>query len=156
MRERPDDIATLATHFMQRAARKLGKRLDRIDSASIQRLVDHSWPGNIRDLQNVIERAAILAGGTELLVNWALGPAPSAATQVAPVADAQAGSAEAVDAGSLALQALERRHIVEVLKKTRGVIEGPQGAAQLLRLKPSTARFRIRKLGIHRSEYLPN
>jgi formate hydrogenlyase transcriptional activator len=157
LRERREDIPLLATHFMQRAARKLGKRLDRIDSASMQRLIDHSWPGNIRDLQNVIERAAILADSNELLVNWALGPAPSAAaTQATQIADAQVGSTETDDTGSLALQALERRHIVEVLKKTRGVIEGPQGAAQLLRLKPSTARFRIRKLGIHRSEYLPN
>jgi DNA-binding NtrC family response regulator len=157
LRERREDIPLLATHFMQRAARKLGKRLDRIDSASMQRLVNHSWPGNIRDLQNVIERAAILADSNELLVNWALGPVPSAAaTQTAQVADGQADSVETIDAGSLALQALERRHIVEVLKKTRGVIEGPQGAAQLLRLKPSTARFRIRKLGIQRSEYLPN
>ena len=91
LRERREDIPLLATHFMQRAARKLGKRLDRIDSASMQRLVDHSWPGNIRDLQNVIERAAILADGNELLVNWALGPAPpAAATQVAQLADAQA------------------------------------------------------------------
>jgi transcriptional regulator with GAF, ATPase, and Fis domain len=52
------------------------------------------------------------------------------------------------------LSAHERRHILEVLRKTRGVIEGPQGAAQLLKLKPSTARFRIRKLGIQRSEYM--
>jgi formate hydrogenlyase transcriptional activator len=158
LRERREDIPLLATHFMQRAARKLGKRLDRIDSASMQRLVDHSWPGNIRDLQNVIERAAILADGNELRVNWALGPAPSAAgaTQAVQVADEQVAPTETVETNSLALQALERRHIVEVLKKTRGVIEGPQGAAQLLRLKPSTARFRIRKLGIHRSEYLSN
>jgi formate hydrogenlyase transcriptional activator len=157
LRERRDDIPLLATHFMQRAARKLGKRLDRIDAASMKRLVDHNWPGNIRDLQNVIERAAILADANELVVNWALGPGPpAAATLSAKIADGQEGSVEAVENGSLALQALERRHIVEVLKKTRGVIEGPQGAAQLLRLKPSTARFRIRKLGIQRTEYLPN
>ena len=57
---------------------------------------------------------------------------------------------------SLALQARERKHIIDVLKRTRGVIEGPQGAAALLRLKPSTARFRIRKLKIDRKEYLPS
>jgi formate hydrogenlyase transcriptional activator len=157
LRERREDIPLLATHFMQRAARKLGKRLDRIDSASMQRLIDHSWPGNIRDLQNVIERAAILAQGNELLVNWELGPSPAATPgQITQIADVREPPPEAVETGSLALQALERRHIVEVLRKTRGVIEGPQGAAQLLRLKPSTARFRIRKLDIRRSEYLPD
>jgi formate hydrogenlyase transcriptional activator len=157
LRERREDIPLLATHFMQRAARKLGKRLDRIDSASMQRLIDHSWPGNIRDLQNVIERAAILAQGSELLVNWELGPAPAAASgPVEQIAEVRETPPETAETGSLALQALERRHIVEVLRKTRGVIEGPQGAAQLLRLKPSTARFRIRKLDIRRSEYLPD
>jgi DNA-binding NtrC family response regulator len=158
LRERRDDIPLLATHFMQRAGRKLGKRLDRIESASMQRLVEHNWPGNIRDLQNVIERAAILADGAELVVNWALGPAAppqaSAATRLditsAAISHAPNGGAEPE---SMALQALERRHIIEVLRKTRGVIEGPQGAAKLLKLKPSTARFRIRKLGIQRAEY---
>ncbi len=149
---------------MQRAARKLGKRLDRIEPGSMRRLVEHGWPGNIRDLQNVIERAAILADGVQLVVNWELGPAapnnaalPAPARAPAPAAAAPASNGAAdCGAGSLALQALERRHIVEVLRKTRGVIEGPRGAAELLRLKPSTARFRIRKLGIQRSEYISN
>jgi formate hydrogenlyase transcriptional activator len=164
LRERRDDIPLLATHFMQRSARKLGKRLDRIDSASMQRLTAHSWPGNIRDLQNVIERAAILADGPELVVNWELGPAaPGAelavgaspdATADAQVSPKQPNGADGAPP-SLDLQALERKHIIDVLKKTRGVIEGPQGAAKLLHLKPSTARFRIRKLGIERKEYLP-
>jgi len=160
LRERRDDIPLLATHFMQRAARKLGKRLDRIAAESMARLAAHSWPGNIRDLQNVIERAAILADGNELVVDWELGP--TAATPAvargtngagahAPVAPANAAPPPA---DSPSLSALERRHIIDVLRKTRGVIEGPQGAAQLLKLKPSTARFRIRKLGIQRSEYM--
>jgi transcriptional regulator with GAF, ATPase, and Fis domain len=70
-------------------------------------------------------------------------------------AEAPVAVTPAADAGegSLALQSLERRHIIDVLRKTRGVIEGPQGAARLLKLKPSTARFRVRKLGISRSDY---
>ena len=89
LRDRRDDIPLLATHFMQRAARKLGKRLERIDADSMQRLVAHSWPGNIRDLQNVIERAAILADGSELVVNWELGPAaPGSAPPVAAATSA--------------------------------------------------------------------
>ena len=152
LRERREDIPLLATHFMQRAARKLGKRLDRIASSSLQRLVDHSWPGNIRDLQNVIERAAILADGAELVVDWDLGPMAMTAPAIngAPLLEAPA---EEDAPSSLALRSAERKHIVDVLRRTRGVIEGPQGAAQLLKLKPSTARFRIRKLGIERSEY---
>src|SRR5690349_409534 len=136
LRERRDDIPLLATHCMQRAARKLGKRLDRIAPATMERLVGHSWPGNIRDLQNVIERAAILADGAELVVDWDLGPA--AATASAPATPATHGASAPADqdedAGEpLALRALERRHIVEVLRKTRGIIEGPHGAAQLLK-----------------------
>jgi DNA-binding NtrC family response regulator len=152
LRERRDDIPLLATYFMQRAARKLGKRIDRIEAGSLRRLVEYSWPGNIRDLQNVIERAAILADDVELRIDWPLGPAvPVQDAPAVPVSTAAAGNEEPAP---LALQALERRHIVDVLRKTRGVIEGPQGAARLLELKPSTARFRIRKLGIARSEYL--
>ena len=163
LRERRDDIPLLANYFMQRAARKLGKRLDRIEPRSLERLTNHTWPGNIRDLQNVIERAAILADGAELIVNWELGPATiaaptSAATLGAPPAPAANGAEHATSAPangeSLALRELERRHIIDVLRKTRGVIEGPQGAARLLKLKPSTARFRIRKLGIGRTDYL--
>jgi formate hydrogenlyase transcriptional activator len=158
LRERRDDIPLLAAHFMQRAARKLGKRLDRIAPATLRRLVEHAWPGNIRDLQNVIERAAILADGAELVVEWDLGPgspAPlngvSAHGAVSPAAPPAPASGE--EAGPTELRVLERRHIIDVLRRTRGVIEGPQGAAQLLKLKPSTARFRIRKLGIQRSDY---
>jgi DNA-binding NtrC family response regulator len=149
LRERRDDIPLLALHFMQRAARKLGKRLDRIDPASMQRLVAHGWPGNIRDLQNVIERAAILADGAELVVAWDLGPGSS---QETPAPAAAAADPDPVDS-SLALRALERKHVIEVLRKTRGIIEGPKGAAHLLKLKPSTARFRIRKLNIQRADY---
>jgi formate hydrogenlyase transcriptional activator len=152
LRERRDDIPLLATYFMQRAARKLGKRIARIEAGSLRRLVEYSWPGNIRDLQNVIERAAILADGMELRIDWPLGPAvPVQSATAAPVPTVASVNEEPAP---LALQALERRHIVDVLRKTRGIIEGPQGAARLLELKPSTARFRIRKLGIARSEYL--
>jgi DNA-binding NtrC family response regulator len=163
LRERRDDIPLLATYFLQRAARKLGKRIDGFEPRTMALLTAHCWPGNIRDLQNVIERAAILADGPELVVNWDLGPPhhPNAAAQGpaserAPATSAPAREPPVDDGGteSLALRAHERRHIVEVLRKTRGVIEGPRGAAQLLKLKPSTARFRIRKLGIERAEYL--
>jgi formate hydrogenlyase transcriptional activator len=151
LRERRDDIPLLAHHFMQRAARKLGKRLERIEATTLDTLTRHDWPGNIRDLQNVIDRAAILADGAELAVNWALGPVTPARPQTNGASRPSAESPKPVE--PLSLQDLERQHFIEVLRKTRGTIEGPQGAAHLLKLKPSTARFRIRKLGIQRSDY---
>jgi transcriptional regulator with GAF, ATPase, and Fis domain len=157
LRERRDDIPLLAHHFLQRAARKLGKRIERIAPDTLARLARHDWPGNIRDLQNVIDRAAILADGAELVVDWPLGPsaaaAPAAGTpSVAPPPPA-AGNGNGLEEGPMPLRDLERAHFIEVLRKTRGVIEGPNGAAHLLKLKPSTARFRMRKLGIGRADY---
>jgi DNA-binding NtrC family response regulator len=153
LRERREDIPLLAEAFMRRCAARLRKPLERIAPRSMEVLRAHDWPGNVRDLQNVIERAAVLAEHGELVVDWDLAPvrpAPRAAGAAAPppVAAVAAPAAEL-----LSLEDLERRHIVEVLRRTRGVIEGPQGAARLLDLKPSTARFRIKKLGIRRSEF---
>jgi DNA-binding NtrC family response regulator len=170
LRERPEDIETLARHFMQRMARKLGKPLSRIDPATLARLRAHSWPGNIRDLQNTIERAAVLSLDDTLVVDWDLGPvrratlgAPAAPIpQAAPVNGADAShplvSAPAAAASAAqevqTLEEIERAHFITVLRKTRGVIEGPRGAAKLLNLKPSTARFRMKKLGIEKQHYL--
>jgi len=74
LRERAEDISVLANHFMQRMARKLGKPIEHIAPATLAQLNRYSWPGNIRDLQNTIERAAVLATGSELVVDWDLGP----------------------------------------------------------------------------------
>src|SRR5215470_4527875 len=74
LRERAEDISVLANHFMQRMARKLGKPIKRIAPSTLAQLNRYSWPGNIRDLQNTIERAAVLATGSELVVDWVLGP----------------------------------------------------------------------------------
>lgn len=157
LRERREDIGALARHFMVRVSRKLGRGFDSIDPASLQRLTTHAWPGNVRDLQNVIERAAVLSTGSELVVDWELGPPPAVPTQAPTAADAAPITAHAAPVNgeprTLSLEEIERQHIVAVLRQTRGVIEGPQGAAQLLHLKPSTARFRIKKLGIQRQEY---
>jgi formate hydrogenlyase transcriptional activator len=164
LRERPDDVETLAHHFMRRMARKLGKPLGRIDPRTLDRLKQHSWPGNIRDLQNTIERAAILATDDTLVIDWDLGPAPRpAATPVATVTTPShptngtlhpPSNGNNAASGDMTLEAIERQHIIGVLRRTRGVIEGPDGAARLLNLKPSTARFRMKRLGITRSDYL--
>jgi DNA-binding NtrC family response regulator len=163
LRERPEDIETLALHFMQRMARKLGKPLSRIAPDTLAKLRAHSWPGNIRDLQNTIERASVLSLDDTLVVDWDLGPTRRAtavepATPALPAA-AHTNGADAAHAAEPSkevqtLEQIERAHFISVLRKTHGVIDGPRGAARLLNLKPSTARFRMKKLGIAKHDYL--
>jgi transcriptional regulator with GAF, ATPase, and Fis domain len=155
LRERSEDIPALAQFFMERCARKLGKSLRGIEAGTLATLQAHSWPGNIRDLQNTIERAAILSSGELLRVDWILDAGPqSCFAAVAPKEAAVAATAPG-NGSVYSLEEMERQHFIAVLKKTRGVIEGPNGAARLLELKPSTTRFRIKKLGIRREEFLP-
>jgi len=149
LRERPEDIETLALHFMRRMGRKMGKVLTEIEPGALRALKAHPWPGNIRDLQNTIERAAVLAQGSTLRVDWKLDypdslPVPR---QAVP---------EVREIESQSLQAIERNHIIAMLKKTRGVIEGPHGAARLLNMNASTTRFRMKKLGITRTDFAPD
>ena len=150
LRTRPEDVAMLAEHFMRRMASRLGRPLRRIDPDTLARLQAHRWPGNVRELQAVIERAAVQASGDTLVVDWAL----EAGASVTSTPSADTAGDAAANAEVLTLQEVERRHIIAVLKRTRGVIEGPKGAARLLNLKPSTARFRMKKLGISRTDYV--
>jgi len=129
-------------------ARKHGRQITRIATSALQALVDYTWPGNIRDLQNTIERAVILCDGDQLTLDQPLVAPPRATNGV------DTPRAEAAPDDSLRLDDAERRHIIAVLRQTRGVIEGPRGAAALLSLKPSTARFRMKKLGISKSDYM--
>ena len=159
LRERPEDVEILANYFMQRMARKLGRPLTRIAPDTLAKLRSYSWPGNIRDLQNTIERAAVLAPDDTLVIDWDLGPRPRGNGHAAsghPVAEHAAAEQPAPGSTAtdpLTLEALERAHIITVLKRTHGVIEGPKGAARMLNLKPSTTRFRMKKLGITKADY---
>jgi len=158
LRARAEDIPALAQYFLERFARKLGKPLRAVDPETLAVLKAHSWPGNIRDLQNTIERAVILSEGDMLRVEWQLTPAPQSCFTAAAHGSAAAPAISApVSSGNgsavSTLEEIERQHFIQVLRKTRGVIEGPHGAARLLDLKPSTARFRIKKLGIRREHY---
>jgi DNA-binding NtrC family response regulator len=156
LRQRVDDIPALATFFMARFARKMGKPLQRISSEALAKLRTYSWPGNIRDLQNVIERATLLSNGNELTIEWSLEPVGPSCFSTIAAHSSQANPSPtetAPPSDSLALDEFERQHFISVLKKTRGVIEGQNGAAKLLNLKPSTTRFRIKKLGITREQY---
>jgi transcriptional regulator with GAF, ATPase, and Fis domain len=158
LRERRGDIAELARHFIERLARKVGSQVRTLGADARQRLEAHTWPGNVRELQNTIERALISSPGTELVIDWPLGGrrlAVDGAAAVAPVAAANAiANGGAANAEPTTLVEVERQHIIAVLKRTSGTIEGPRGAAKLLDMKPSTMRYRIRKLGIRKLDYL--
>lgn len=148
LRERKGDISALARHFARRAARRFGLRPQLPSPADLALLAAYDWPGNIRELASVIDRAAILGDGECLEVGKALGGAGGAAP--APSAPTSTGSQSAA---LLTLDEAMRRHIEAALTATRGRIEGPQGAAALLGINPHTLRARMRKLGVDWSRY---
>jgi formate hydrogenlyase transcriptional activator len=136
LRERREDIPTLVRHFAQQFSRRMNKTIETIPSETMAALSDYEWPGNIRELQNLIERAVILSSGPTLDI-----PVTALSKRVTPaVRDAEAETLEDAD----------RRHIVAALEGTHWVIAGPNGAAARLGLKRSTLQFRMRKLGIVR------
>ncbi|MFZ0523140.1 MAG: sigma 54-interacting transcriptional regulator [Candidatus Acidiferrales bacterium] len=136
LRERPQDIPLLVQHFVQEAARRMNKTIDAIPSATMEALIEYRWPGNIRELENVIERAVILSPSSVLRVPLrdlrSRLPAGTGSEKPRTIAD------------------VEREHIRAVLKDTRWVLSGPRGAAMRLGLNRSTLYFRMKKLGIVR------
>jgi formate hydrogenlyase transcriptional activator len=147
LRDRPDDIALLAHAFARRSARRMGKDVDAIAPATLAQLRAHSWPGNIRELENVIERAVIRAEVGQLVIEPAdLDDGHRRPRRPLPLAPPTAASGPANDA----LDEVERAHIITVLEKTHWVVGGPNGAAVRLGIKRSTLNFRMKKLGIAR------
>jgi formate hydrogenlyase transcriptional activator len=136
LRERPEDIQLLVRHFVREAGHRMNRRALWISPTAMDALVSHLWPGNIRELQNLIERAVIRSAGDELHV-----PLEDLDEDAEIVGhhDAQGTLAEA-----------ERLHILAALKKTRWVLAGPRGAAARLGINRSTLQFRMKKLGIIR------
>ena len=152
LRERRDDIPQLALHFLSLAARKLNRTFRGIADASMTALLQYPWPGNIRELQNVIERSAILSPGPYLQVDGLQLSMP--ATPPVTVSATPPTATTGPTGTEIATFAeVQRSHLIAVLQKTRGVIEGAHGVALLLNMRPSTVRYRIRKLGIVREEY---
>jgi formate hydrogenlyase transcriptional activator len=158
LRERSADIPLLAMFFVQRFSRKFGKQFKAVSEESLQRLVSYPWPGNIRELQNVIERAVVLATGPVLTVEPDFAPPSAAAPQppagVAPPAITPASAPENPGPPG-PLEDVERRHIESILMRTNWMIEGERGAARILNLHPSTLRSRLQKLGIRRPPQAP-
>jgi len=139
LRERRDDIPPLVRHFTQRFARQMGRRIEAIPSAIMEALVRYSWPGNIRELQNVIERAVILSPTSSLHV---------------PLGDLQtaAGQTSVPTVAAATLCDAERAHILAALHETGWVVGGHKGAADRLGMKRSTLLWKMKKLGISRPE----
>jgi len=153
LRERRADIPLLVLFFMERYAKKLGKPLQHVGEATIRQITNYSWPGNIRELQNVIERAAILSEGDTLTLAGDFQPVatPPPVVTTASAAKALASPIPTTPAPtSGALTDVERQHIENVLQQTNWMIEGARGAARILNLNPSTLRSRMQKLGIKR------
>ena len=149
LRERREDIPQLVRHFVQVFSRRMGKRIEQIPASTMDAFSTYDWPGNVRELQNLVERAVIRSddgvlpdpfstaqflGGSEL--NLGAEPEPAAAREP-----------EYTDS----LEAIQRRHILRVLKRTGWVINGPHGAGAILNVHPNTLRSLMNRLGIRRT-----
>jgi len=136
LRERPDDIPPLVQHLLAQLQRKLAKPLKGVSEETMAQLRRYPWPGNIRELQNVLERAAVLATGPIVALHDPLRPS------------AMAGSAASGEVTISTLEDGEREHIRRALKESGGKVHGPGGAAEMLGINPSTLRSRMQKLAI--------
>ena len=131
LRERPEDIPLLALSFVQEYSRVMGKPVKQITRNTMTRMINYAWPGNIREMKNVIERAMILSPGPILHID-------------------QLDKDEEPQSEVKTLGELERTHIIQTLEQTGWRVSGPRGAAQKLGLKESTLRWRMKKLGVER------
>ncbi len=136
LRERQADIPVLVHHFTQKYARQMGKKIKKIPQQAMDALCKWPWPGNIREMENLIERAVILSPGPVLNV---------------PIKEFKEAAKQSSEAEGT-LESAERDHIARVLRETGGVISGPQGAAAKLGLKRTTLQGKMRKLGILRHD----
>ena len=138
LRERPEDIPLLVHFFANRFAQQMKKRIESVPKDTMAALVSYSWPGNIRELQNLVERGVILSRGPSLEI---------------PLTELKRSTRlPAQSTNSTTLEAVERDHILRVLSETRWVIGGPSGAAARLGMNRTTLNHRMRKLGISRPQ----
>ena len=138
LRERTDDVPLLVQHFVAHHAGRVGRHIEAISPTVMEALVHHPWPGNIRELQNVIQRAVILSHGASLQL-----PSLDSGKPVAPISP----RAKTFDD-------VARQHILDVLRDTRGMVAGPRGAAARLGLKRTTLLSRMQKLGIRPRDFV--
>jgi len=141
LRARREDIPALVEHFVEIYAHRMDKQIEKIPPETMSALTAYQWPGNIRELQNFIERSVILSSGNVLC----------------PPLESLRTAAETESLEAVTLEDAERDHIRKILEQTRWVVAGPKGAAARLGIKRSTLYFRMQKLGISRTnkESLP-
>jgi transcriptional regulator with GAF, ATPase, and Fis domain len=142
LRDRASDIPVLVRHFVSTHSRRMGKTIETIPTETMEALKRWPWPGNIRELENFLERAVILTRGPVLFV------------PLAELETAEEDDEEVESTGSPTLHAAEREHILRVLRETKGQIGGDDGAAARLGLKRTTLNSKMKKLGIERSDYI--
>jgi transcriptional regulator with GAF, ATPase, and Fis domain len=139
--DRKEDIPALAYHFMNHYGHKAGKKLSGISENVLRKMMAHNWPGNIRELEHLIERSVLLAKGTVL------------EDMLLPTVEKKNGIVALEDAAMKTIVENERDYIISVLKKCNGRIWGPGAAAEILNINPSTLKSKMKKLGI-RKEYI--
>jgi formate hydrogenlyase transcriptional activator len=149
LRERPEDIPLLVRHFVQQFSRRISKTIDTIPSDTMMTLVKYPWPGNIRELQNVIERAVILTKGAVLDIPSDDLRVSNANSMAMAAAAGQSASPNGASRNMrAALDDAERQQILAALEQTSWTVAGPRGAAARLGMKRSTLQSRMQKLGI--------
>ena len=142
LRDRPSDIRAFAEYFAERAANRFGLRAVSVSDADVRALTEYRWPGNVREIAAVMDRAVLIGQGRSLNVRDALG------SSARPTGSPRHSSPAAPAAGIEPLDVVMRRHIEAALQETQGRVEGPYGAARLLKINPHTLRARMRKLKI--------
>jgi PAS domain S-box-containing protein len=151
LRARAEDIPLLVQFFVQKYATRVGRRVEGVDPDTLMALARYPWPGNIRELENLIERGLILNSSPLLRIPPEMLAVAAPAERAAPAAAAMAMEEPSADIEASGLHHVQREHILRVLKATHWVIEGNAGAAIKLGLKPATLRHRMKKLGIARA-----
>jgi formate hydrogenlyase transcriptional activator len=156
--ERKTDIPQIVMFFLERFSKRAGKKVAGVSQRTMKSLMSYSWPGNVREIQNVIERGVVLTRGSVLDLGPDFQPLDASTANAIPsVPSSDVMWAHAGDTGSspipLSLEELERRHILSVLEHTQWVINGEKGAAIILGIHPSTLRSRMDKLGILRRDH---
>jgi formate hydrogenlyase transcriptional activator len=147
LRERREDVPLLVRYFVQKCSRRLNKTVEYVPADAMDALANYAWPGNIRELENLIERAVLLSPGKELRVPISELKSNSTVTPEAPSSFASLTSATS---SISTLEEAERQHILRALRQTQWRIAGSKGAAALLGMKRTTLQARMRKLGIRR------
>jgi formate hydrogenlyase transcriptional activator len=157
LRERPEDIPLLVRYFVQKFSRRLNKSVAYVPAEAMDALVGYAWPGNIRELENFIERAVLLSPGKELRVpvselksNDAVNLAGNSAVGADSSYSTSLTSSSSSTSSISTLEDAERQHILRALRQTEWRIAGPRGAAAILGMKRTTLQARMRKLGVRR------